>query len=125
MESDYDNNIDNNTKPKCSKKLLNFVKAMTKATTKTVRKVEEAQKEDGLSVFRGKWEGRKGMLTSLVAFLRLPGFLSLKRMKNEEKEKEVLKNPAKTVLWSLAIDGIREVRKVTLARHSYFIHAIY
>jgi len=144
-DSDDDDNIDNNTnltKPKRSKKLLDLVKATTKAgvtsvlgiekakatmgsksarartgIVKTVEKVEEAQKEDGPSVFRGKWKGREGVLTvstggtqALLAFSRLPGFL--KGIGNGEKVKEVLENPAETVVWSLAIDDIREVRKV-------------
>ncbi|KAE9406553.1 hypothetical protein BT96DRAFT_971828 [Gymnopus androsaceus JB14] len=144
-DDETESNDDDNTKPKRSKKLLDLVKATTKISVtsvlsiekakatlgstsgkartgivKTVGKAEEEQRDDGPSVFRGKWEGKKGVLTvstagtqALVAFSRLPGFLSLKGMRNPgEKEKEVLENPAETVVWSLAIDDIREVRKV-------------
>lgn len=82
-ESDSDDNPNNNsTKPKRSAKLLKFVKSTTKAgvsgvlgldkakatmgsksakartgIVKPVVKVEEAQREDGPSVFRAKWKG--------------------------------------------------------------------
>ncbi|KAJ3820222.1 hypothetical protein F5880DRAFT_991018 [Lentinula raphanica] len=117
-------------KPKGSK-LLGFVKGTTKAgvdgvlgvekvkavagsqqakaktgIVQPVETVEKAQKEDGPSVFRGKWKGKQGMLTvSTTATQPLIAFSTLGRKKEMDA-------PAETMVWSLLINDIVEVRKV-------------
>ncbi|KAJ4482471.1 hypothetical protein J3R30DRAFT_3369343 [Lentinula aciculospora] len=112
-------------------KLLNLVKGTTKAgvdgvlglekakavagskqaKSKTgivqpVEVVEQAQREDGPSVFRGKWKGKQGVLTvSTTATQPLVAFSKLGRKKEMD-------SPAETVIWSLLINDIAEVRKV-------------
>ncbi|KAJ3998810.1 hypothetical protein F5050DRAFT_1555952, partial [Lentinula boryana] len=71
-----------------------------------VEAVEKAQRDDGPSMFRGKWKGKQGMLTvSTTATQPLVAFSTLGRKKEMD-------SPAETVVWSLLINEIVEVRKV-------------
>ncbi|KAF5376821.1 hypothetical protein D9757_008892 [Collybiopsis confluens] len=68
--------------------------------------VEKAQLEDGPSVFRGKWKGTRGVLTiSVSATQPLLAFSKL------NKGVEFVA-PAETVIWTLLIDDIAEIRKI-------------
>ncbi|KAJ3794438.1 hypothetical protein GGU11DRAFT_730253 [Lentinula aff. detonsa] len=71
-----------------------------------VEAVEKAQRDDGPSMFRGKWKGKHGMLTvSTTATQPLVAFSTLGRKKEMD-------SPAETAVWSLLINEVVEVRKV-------------
>lgn len=71
-----------------------------------VEVVEKVQREDGPSVFRGKWKGTQGVLTvSTTATQPLVAFSKLGLKKDVD-------SPAETAVWSLLINDILEVRKV-------------
>ncbi|KAJ3848377.1 hypothetical protein EV368DRAFT_49404 [Lentinula lateritia] len=80
-----------------------------KAKTGIVQPVEVVEKvlrEDGPSVFRGKWKGTQGVLTvSTTVTQPLVAFLKLGLKKDVD-------SPAETAVWSLLINEIVEVRKV-------------
>ncbi|KIK69892.1 hypothetical protein GYMLUDRAFT_34288 [Collybiopsis luxurians FD-317 M1] len=133
-ESSVDEDDANTPRKRRGSKVLGFVKGTTKAGVESVlglekakavvgskaakartgivqppEAVEKAQMEDGPSVFRGKWQGTKGVLTisttatqSLLAFSKSPGL-------NKDVE---IAAPAETVVWTLLIDDIAEIKKV-------------
>ncbi|KAJ3905533.1 hypothetical protein F5879DRAFT_950167 [Lentinula edodes] len=71
-----------------------------------VEVVEKVQREDGPSVFRGKWKGTQGVLTvSTTATQPLVAFSKVGLKKDVD-------SPAETAVWSLLINDILEVRKV-------------